>query len=180
MRYSWGRYWVCFPPPSALHEPRVFLVEASQELPDWYGHDPCDRLSKVTDVVCGDIYDQIGRFGPDAKSLLDIWKDFGECLFDEPFVRCKWRFRHVWGWGEEVTEVRRLPSRQRGRPALSLSSAPLRGGFSCWFRSGPRLTPRAPRRPATPPATAAGGFETPPFDHDSQKPPPATTAVGRR
>lgn len=35
---------------------RVILVEASQELLDWYGHDLCDRLPKVTDVICGDVW----------------------------------------------------------------------------------------------------------------------------
>jgi hypothetical protein len=98
---------------------RVVLVEACRELLDWYGHNLCDRLPKVTDVICGDVYDQIGRFGPKAKHLLDIWKDHGECLFDERFLRCKRLFKHVWGWGEEVADSGRLPAHRCSRRALT-------------------------------------------------------------
>ena len=83
---------------------RVILVEASQELLDWYGHDLCRRLQKITDVICGDVYDHVGRFGVRTKHLLDIWKDYGECLFDERFLWHKRRYKHVWGWGEEAME----------------------------------------------------------------------------
>ncbi len=83
---------------------RVILVEYSRELLDWYGYDSCGRLPKVTDVICGDVYDQIGRFGSKTKYLLDIWKDYGECLLDQEFLRCRRLFRHVWGWGQEVAE----------------------------------------------------------------------------
>jgi hypothetical protein len=82
----------------------VFLVEASQELLDWYGHDLCGRLCKVTDVICGDVYDYVGRFGAKTKYLLDIWKSHGECLLHERFLWHKRRFKHVWGWGEEAME----------------------------------------------------------------------------
>jgi hypothetical protein len=90
---------------------RVILVEGSRELLDWYGHDLCRRLTKVTDVICGDVYDHIGRFGARAKHLLDIWKDYGGCLHDERFLRHKRRYKHVWGWGEEVlgTAYRQKP-----------------------------------------------------------------------
>jgi hypothetical protein len=81
---------------------RLVLVEASRELLDWYGHDLCARLPKVTDVICGDVYDYVGRFGPRAKLLLDIWKDYGECLLDERFSEHKRLYKHVWGWGEEA------------------------------------------------------------------------------
>jgi hypothetical protein len=81
---------------------RVILVETSEELLDWYGYGLCRSLPKVTDVVCGDVYDQIGRFGTKAKHLLDIWKLYGECLDDERFRWHKRRFKHVWGWGEEA------------------------------------------------------------------------------
>src|SRR4051794_19785126 len=76
---------------------RVILVESCRELLDWYGDELCGRLPKVTDVICGDVFDQIGRFGPKAKHLLDIWKGYGECLLDERFLRCKRLYRHVWG-----------------------------------------------------------------------------------
>jgi hypothetical protein len=82
---------------------KVILVERCQELLDWYGYGLCRQLPKVTDVICGDVYDHIGRFGK-AKHLLDIWKLYGECLRDERFRWHKRRFKHVWGWGEEAAE----------------------------------------------------------------------------
>ncbi len=97
---------------------RVVLVEACSELLDWYGHDLCAHLPKVTDVICGDVYEHIGRFGAKAKHLLDIWKDYGECLSDEMFLRCKRLYKHVWGWGEEADEKGSLPAFQRRRLAV--------------------------------------------------------------
>jgi hypothetical protein len=105
---------------------RVVLVEASRELLGWYGHDLCGRLPKVTDVICGDVYDHVGRFGAKAKHLLDIWKDYGECLLDEQFLRYKRLYKHFWGWGEEAMS-----------PA-----------FRAIFDGDPRAVPI---RPATPP-----------------------------
>jgi hypothetical protein len=81
---------------------RVILVEKCQELLDWYGNDLCHQLLKVTDVICGDVYDHIGRFGTKTKHLLDIWKLYGECLRDERFRWHKRRYKHVWGWGQEA------------------------------------------------------------------------------
>jgi hypothetical protein len=103
---------------------RVVLVEHCRELLDWYGHDICGKLSKVTDVICGDVYGQIGRFGSKAKYLLDIWMDYGECLHDEQFLRNRRLFKHVWGWGQEVAEVRETvpiaqPRLPRGRDRRS-------------------------------------------------------------
>jgi hypothetical protein len=81
---------------------RVILVEKCQELLEWYGHNLCHQLPKVQDVICGDVYEHIGRFGARTKHLLDIWKGYGECVGDEQFRWHKRRFKHVWGWGEEV------------------------------------------------------------------------------
>ncbi len=81
---------------------RVILVDRCQELLDWYGYELCRRLPKVTDVICGDVYDQIGRYGAKTKYLLDIWKGYAECLLDERFRWHKRRYKHVWGWGEEA------------------------------------------------------------------------------
>jgi len=81
---------------------RVILVEKCNELLDWYGYEFCRSLPKVTDVICGDVYDQIGRFGAKTKHLLDIWKGYAECLLDERFRWHKRRYKHVWGWGEEA------------------------------------------------------------------------------
>lgn len=83
---------------------RVILVDSSPELLDWYGNDLCRQLPKVSDVVCGDVYAQIGRFGPKTKYLLDIWKKYGECLADQQFLWHQRKFKHVWGWGQEVAE----------------------------------------------------------------------------
>ena len=63
---------------------------------------------------------------------------------------------------------------------LSLTSAPSTGGYSSWLRGDSRLMPRAPRPSARRPATPAGGFQTPPFDHGSRKPPPTIIAAGPR
>ena len=81
---------------------RVILVERCQELIDWYGNDLCRLLPKVTDVICGDVYDRIGRFGTKTKHLLDIWKLYGECVLDERFRWHKRRYKHVWGWVQEL------------------------------------------------------------------------------
>jgi hypothetical protein len=81
---------------------RVILVERCEELLQWYGHALCRQLPKVRDVICGDVYDQIGRFGTKTKHVLDIWKQYGDCLLDERFRWHKRHYRHVWGWGEEV------------------------------------------------------------------------------
>jgi hypothetical protein len=81
---------------------RVILVEKSQELLEWYGHDLRHELPKVTDVICGDVYDQIGRFGTKTKHLLDIWKRYGDCVGDEQFRWHKRRFKQVWVWGQEA------------------------------------------------------------------------------
>jgi hypothetical protein len=83
---------------------RIILVERCQALLDWYGYGLCRSLPKVTDVICGDVYDQIGRFGTKTKHLLDIWKLYAECLQDEQFRLHKRRYKHVWGWGEEAAE----------------------------------------------------------------------------
>jgi hypothetical protein len=81
---------------------RVILVEKCHELLQWYGSALCRQLPKVTDVICGDVYDQIGRFGARTKHLLDIWKVYGDCLLDDRFQWHKRRYKHVWGWGDEI------------------------------------------------------------------------------
>jgi hypothetical protein len=81
---------------------RIILVEKCQELLDWYGQKLCNELPKVTDVICSDVYDQIGRFGTKTKHLLDIWKLYGECVRDEQFRLHRRHYKHVWGWGQEV------------------------------------------------------------------------------
>ena len=78
----------------------VIVVEYSQDLLDWYGHDLCSKYGKVSDVICGDVYDQVGRHG-DAKYLLDIWATYHEARRDRRFNEAKRLLgNQLWGWGE--------------------------------------------------------------------------------
>lgn len=79
---------------------RVVVVERSRELLDWYGSDLCRRHEKVTDVVCDDVYDQIGMHGPAARYVLDIWHAWGDAKSDPSYRSAKARLgRRLWGWG---------------------------------------------------------------------------------
>jgi hypothetical protein len=79
---------------------KVIVVEQSQDLLDWYGYDICSKQNKVADVICGDVYDQIGKHG-DAKYLLDIWLNYFDVRKDERFKQAKSELGdHLWGWGE--------------------------------------------------------------------------------
>lgn len=79
---------------------RVILVERSQELLDWYGYDLCRRHPKVTDVICDDVYHQLGKHGDTTIHLLDIWLLFSDAKRDRRLkaLRRKLR-RRVWAWG---------------------------------------------------------------------------------
>ena len=79
---------------------RVIVVEESQELLDWYGTDLCKRYGKVSDVICDDVYNQIGKHGAKVKYLLDIWLHFGQARLDSRFKALKRKFKkRFWGWG---------------------------------------------------------------------------------
>lgn len=79
---------------------RVIVVEKSQELLEWYGTDLCKRYGKVSDVICDDAYNQIGKHGGKAKYLLDIWLRFGQARRDSRFKALKRKLkRRLWGWG---------------------------------------------------------------------------------
>jgi hypothetical protein len=79
---------------------KVIVVEYSQDLLDWYGYDLCSKHSKVSDVICGDVYDQIGRHG-NAKYLLDIWPNYFDAQEDPQFQKAKRELGdRLWGWGE--------------------------------------------------------------------------------
>ena len=79
---------------------RVIVVEKSQELLDWYGIDLCKRYGKVSDVICDDVYDQIGKHGAKVKYLLDIWLRFGQARRDSRFKALKRKLKkRLWGWG---------------------------------------------------------------------------------
>ena len=61
---------------------KVIMVEKSQELPDWYGYGLCKRHPKVSDVICDDIYNQIGKHDGTTIYLLDIWLLYSEARRD--------------------------------------------------------------------------------------------------
>jgi hypothetical protein len=79
---------------------RVIVVEKSQELLDWYGYRMCGRFEKAVEVICDDIYRQMGKHGIAARYLLDIWHLFSGAASDhrlDPFRR-KFK-RRLWAWG---------------------------------------------------------------------------------
>jgi hypothetical protein len=79
---------------------RVIVVEKSQELLEWYGTDLCKRYGKVSDVICDDVYNQIGKHGVKVKYLLDIWLRFGQARRDSRFRALKRKLKkRLWGWG---------------------------------------------------------------------------------
>lgn len=83
---------------------RVIVVESAQWILDWIG----PRLrelhpqiaEKTTDWICGDVYDYVGKFGTEARHLLDIWQKYGGC--DGKFSQLKRSktVKHLWGWGD--------------------------------------------------------------------------------
>jgi hypothetical protein len=77
----------------------VIVVEQSEELLDWYGRDLCKKYPKVSDVICGDVFEQIGRHG-DAKYLLDIWESYGTANYDERVLKAKADGHKIWAWGD--------------------------------------------------------------------------------
>jgi hypothetical protein len=79
---------------------RVVVVEKSQELLDWYGYRMCGGFEKVVEVICDDVYRQIGKHGPTARYLLDIWHLYSGAQNDyrlDPFRRTL--KRRLWAWG---------------------------------------------------------------------------------
>ena len=78
---------------------KVILVEKSRELLDWYGYELCKKCVKVSDVVCDDVYNQIGKHG-NAKYLLDIWPIYDGARQDTRFRAAKKRLgKRLWAWG---------------------------------------------------------------------------------
>jgi hypothetical protein len=79
----------------------VVVVEQSRELLDWYGFDLCKRDPKVSEVICDDIYSQIGKHGPRATYLLDIWPLFCGAELDSALSKARKRHgpERIWAWG---------------------------------------------------------------------------------
>lgn len=79
---------------------RVIVVERSQELLDWYGYKLCAKESKVSDVLCDDIYNQLGKHGANTQYLLDIWPTQDGATSDPEFKHHKSQLgERLWGWG---------------------------------------------------------------------------------
>ncbi len=79
----------------------VILVESSKELMDWYGHEMCARLPKITDVIVGDAYDYVGKFRKKARYVYDLWKGYGQARGDAKWQAAKEKVPdHAWGWGD--------------------------------------------------------------------------------
>ena len=80
---------------------RVIVVEQSQELLDWYGHDLCKRFPKVSDVICDDVFNQIGMHGASTMHLLDIWRGYADSSRDRRLLRFRRKLKKlVWAWGQ--------------------------------------------------------------------------------
>jgi hypothetical protein len=79
---------------------RVIVVEKSQEMLDWFGYRMCGQFEKVVEVICDDIYRQLGKHGVAARYLLDIWHTVSGAADDyrlDPFRRTL--KRRLWAWG---------------------------------------------------------------------------------
>lgn len=81
---------------------KIIVVEISQELLDWYGNDLCARVAKETDteveVICDDVYNQIGKHGKDVRHLIDIEESYpGYLTRDQRKVANS--VDHFWAWG---------------------------------------------------------------------------------
>lgn len=79
---------------------RVVVVEQSQELLNWFGNEMCARYPKVSEVICGDAYDFLGKFGADTRYLFDIWPAYGDAAADDRFQAAKKVHPRLWGWGD--------------------------------------------------------------------------------
>jgi len=78
----------------------VIVVEKSKELLDWYGYKMCGSFAKVSDVICDDIYNQIDKYGLEARYLLDIWHLYSGAANDYRLVPVRRKLkRRLWAWG---------------------------------------------------------------------------------
>ncbi|MDB5390986.1 MAG: hypothetical protein JWM11_6632 [Planctomycetaceae bacterium] len=79
---------------------RVIVVEQSRELLNWFGDRICAEQPKVTDVICGNAYEQLGKFDSETRYLFDIWPMYEDAAADPEFQAAKRKHPHVWGWGD--------------------------------------------------------------------------------
>ncbi len=83
---------------------KVILVEKERAVLDWIG--PAVRKAypateRVVECVCGDALKQVGRHGPNATYLLDVWDSYGAAKRDPEFQALKAAHPNVWGWGDD-------------------------------------------------------------------------------
>lgn len=78
----------------------VILVEKDKELMDWYGHELCRKLPKISDVIVGDVYDVIGKFTKKPRYILDLWKGYGAARGDGRLQAAKKWVPNIWAWGD--------------------------------------------------------------------------------
>ena len=89
---------------------RVIVVERSQELLDWYGHDLCRKFPKVSDVICDDVYNQIGKHGASTMHLLDIWLLLSDSSRDRRLLPFRRRLKSRFGHGGNEPPPRSIQS----------------------------------------------------------------------
>lgn len=81
---------------------KVIVVEKNKWIFDKIGSRLRELLpevrNKVTDWICDDVYNHVGKHGEDTRHLLDIWPNYGGC--DSRFYECKKTVKHIWGWGD--------------------------------------------------------------------------------
>lgn len=84
---------------------KITVVEISDELLQWYGHDMCQRVAAETGkeitVICGDVLEHMGKHGSDVRHIIDIWPDFPTYVTDlpKPWREAIGSVQHFWGWG---------------------------------------------------------------------------------
>ncbi len=77
----------------------IIVVEKSKELLNWYGRTLCNQHPKVSEVIAGDVYNEIGRHG-NCQYLLDIWLRHGDAKTDAKLGSAMRRFKYqIWAWG---------------------------------------------------------------------------------
>lgn len=80
----------------------VIVIEKSQELLDWYGTKLCAGFPKVSEVICGDVYDHLPALHEKCKNtrfVLDIWKSYGEARDDRKLYLARKAGMDIWAWG---------------------------------------------------------------------------------
>ena len=76
----------------------IVVIEKDQELLDWFGTELCTKTSKVKDVICDDIWNQVDKF-ENYRMLIDIWKGYGDAEWDPRLKELRKKRKYVWAWG---------------------------------------------------------------------------------